>query len=162
MATTYKIVLHGVKDGEDLSRVARRVMTLVKLPRERVLRMLTNPGVAVKHGLDAQKAAKYEAVLERAGCNVILAPDLAAIGVPEAMRAVADEDEADSARPAAEGKGLLGRVVGVISRRGTGRVRANYEEMRARANSRNWRARLRSLKSSVQPAIGQLVERLRG
>lgn len=161
MATTYKIVLHGIKNGEDLSRVVKRVMGLVKLPRERVLRMLTNPGVTVKHGLDAQKAAKYEAVLERAGCNVIMAPDLAAVGIPEAMSAIAD-DEADSRHLAADGKGLLGRVVGVINRRRTARVRANYEEMRARANSRNWRAKLRSLTSAVQPAIGQLVERLRG
>ncbi len=162
MATTYKIVLHGIKNGEDLARVVKRVMGLVKLPRERVLRMLTNPGVTVKHGLDAQKAAKYEAVLERAGCNVIMAPDLASVGVPEATGAVVDADEADETRPAAAGKGLLGRVAAVINRRRSGRVHANYEEMRARANSRNWRARLLSLKGSMPPAIGQLVERLRG
>jgi hypothetical protein len=162
MATTYKIVLHGVKDGEDLSRVVKRVMALVKLPRERVLRMLTNPGVAVKRGLDAQKAAKYEAVLERAGCNVMLVPDLAAVGRPDALSAVADDDETEPARPAGGGKGLLGRVANAIDRRGTARVRANYEEMRRRANSNSWRAKLRSLKNSLQPAIGQLVERLRG
>ncbi|HSH06882.1 MAG TPA: hypothetical protein VLA41_04400 [Burkholderiales bacterium] len=162
MATTYKIVLHGIKHGEDLSRVVKRVMALVKLPRERVLRMLTNPGVSVKHGLDAQKAAKYEAVLEKAGCNVILAPDLAAIGVPVAASSDAQDDGADSPDSAAGARGLLGRVAGVVKRRSGGRVRANYEEMRARSNARNWRTKLLSLKNAVPPAIGQLVERLRG
>jgi len=161
MATTYKIVLHGIKDGEDLARVVKRVMALVKLPRDRVQRMLTHPGVAVKHGLDAQKAAKYEAVLERAGCNVILAPDLAAGGVPVTVHAAVD-DETASTDAAPGATGLLGRVVGALHRRSGGRVRANYEQMRARANARNWRTKLHSLKNAVPPAIGQLVGRLRG
>jgi len=162
MATTYKIVLHGIKDGEDLSGVVARVMSLVKLPRERVLRMLTNPGVAIKHGLDAQKAAKYEAVLERAGCNVILAPDLARVALPEHVHADRDaEGAADSVSANARFKGPIGKLAGALRKRSAGPVRANYEEMRARAN-RNWRAKLRSLTSALQPSIGQWVGRLRG
>jgi len=162
MATTYKIVLHGIKDGEDLSGVVARVMSLVKLPRERVLRMLTNPGVAIKHGLDAQKAAKYEAVLERAGCNVILAPDLARIALPEHAHAVRDAEGADDSVSAkARSKGLFGKLADALRKRNAGPVRANYAEMRARAN-RNWRARLRSVTTSLQPSIGQWVSRLRG
>jgi hypothetical protein len=162
MATTYKIVLHGIKGGEDLSGVVTRVMALVKLPRERVLRMLTNPGVAIKHGLDAQKAAKYEAVLERAGCNVILAPDLANVALPAAAHADRDEESATGSVSAnARFRGLFGKLAGASRTRRAAPVRANYEEMRARAN-RNWRAKLRSLTSALQPSIGQWVGRLRG
>ncbi len=75
MLTRYKIELHGIQLGANAPDVLERVSALVKLPQERVMRLLMQPGVTVKRGLDEQTAAKYAAVLERVGCNVLLAPE---------------------------------------------------------------------------------------
>jgi hypothetical protein len=83
MRVTYKITLHGIKDGENQSEVVERLMSLAKLPRYRVILLLTKLGTTVKRGLDARQAAMYEAVLDRAGCNVYRAPEPSSFSPPK-------------------------------------------------------------------------------
>ncbi len=98
MATTYKIELHGIKLGADAPDVLERVSALVKLPQERVMRLLMRPGVIVKRGLDAQTGAKYATVLDHVGCNVVLAPELPLAAASEAAApAVQADSDAESA-----------------------------------------------------------------
>jgi len=114
MATTYRIELHGIKLGAEAHEVLERVSALVKLPQERVMRLLMRPGVTVKRGLDAQTGAKYATVLERVGCNVVLAPELPAAAPPQdaspvaqagphaaaaASTAESDDDDDEDAEP---------------------------------------------------------------
>jgi hypothetical protein len=79
MPVTYKITLHGIKDGENQSEVVQRLMSLARLPRYRVMLLLMNPGTTIKRGLDARHAAMYEAALDRAGCKVYRAPESGAL-----------------------------------------------------------------------------------
>jgi hypothetical protein len=113
MATTYKILLLGTKDGEETAAVAERLAeALFKLPRDRVTALLMKPGVTIKRGLDAKTAARYMAALERAGCDAVFVPDLAAVTPsqvspkPRPVPAKApvrtedlDEDDADDEPP---------------------------------------------------------------
>lgn len=75
MTTTYRVVINGPKPGERASDVAVRLGALVKLPPEKIVSILSRPGVSVKRGIDLQQAEKYQAVFEQAGCQCAVEPE---------------------------------------------------------------------------------------
>lgn len=89
--TTYRLVITGAQDGHNFEDVIGNFTKLFKLPSDKARSLLSQSHVVIKHGVDLQTAAKYQAALEQAGCNSLVEPEVAAIPSPQADAQVASQ-----------------------------------------------------------------------
>jgi TM2 domain-containing membrane protein YozV/RNA polymerase subunit RPABC4/transcription elongation factor Spt4 len=91
---TYRVVLKGIKEGEDFVVTQGRIAKLFKLDEAEVENWLTGPPKTVKSKVDIDTAKKYKSAIERAGacCQIIRNPDQEDI----AVQAELEEDRAEN------------------------------------------------------------------
>jgi len=121
---TYRVLISGVRRDRDPADVAEALAALFKVPVERVQPLLGQSGMTLKEGVDLATAARYQAALERAGCNSVVAPEHTgpAISALESSRASTPQAEVDtttrdadvaSNRPAQESEALDKRQLSI-------------------------------------------------
>jgi hypothetical protein len=66
---TYRIVAHGLKAGFAQERATALLAAMFKCPPAKVMPMLAGRDVVIKKAMNLADATKYQAALERCGCN---------------------------------------------------------------------------------------------
>jgi len=65
--TTYKVIVEGIHQGENLKEVKQKLSALLKIAPEQIDNLLKGAPVEVKQGLDRASALKLKSILESTG-----------------------------------------------------------------------------------------------
>ncbi|MFO1395563.1 MAG: hypothetical protein U1F48_00725 [Burkholderiales bacterium] len=74
--TTYRVVITGIKAGHNREEVLQRLAAMFKQPVERLRALVTGSRTVVKRGAEMALAAKMQATIEAAGCDVVVEPEV--------------------------------------------------------------------------------------
>lgn len=74
--TTYRVVIVGLKTGHDADEVVRRLAAMFNQPVERLRALVAGSRTVVKRGADMALAARMQAAIEGAGCEVVVEPEV--------------------------------------------------------------------------------------
>jgi hypothetical protein len=82
--TLYNVVFRGkIADGQDIERVKKNIAVLFKVERENIERLFSGKPVIVKKNTDHANAAKYKAVMEKAGALCSIVPSQVETGLKQ-------------------------------------------------------------------------------